>query len=89
MFKKKKLTDDEMDALVTADADDESAWGEPVMVGPSKSLRPAWIAQAKHLNLAPVPSPRSFSRKQGLTPRVALDGRKTGRRPLVPPKRHD
>jgi len=26
MFKKKKLTDDEMDALVIADADDESAW---------------------------------------------------------------
>jgi hypothetical protein len=87
MFKKKKLTDDEMDALVIADADDDSAWGEPVMVGPSKSPRPAWIAQAKHLNLAAVPlSAESLPGNEGLTPRVALHGRKTGRRTLVPPK---
>jgi hypothetical protein len=50
--RKKELTDDEMDALVVADASDESAWGEPVMVGLAKSPRPAWIAQAKHLDLA-------------------------------------
>lgn len=50
--RKTTLTDDEMDALVIADADDESAWGEPVMVGPSKSPRPTWIARAKHLDLA-------------------------------------
>lgn len=51
-MRKKKLTDDEMDALVIADIDDESAWGEPTPVAPSKSPRPAWIAQAKHLDLA-------------------------------------
>jgi hypothetical protein len=27
----KEVADDEMDALVIADANDESAWGEPVM----------------------------------------------------------
>jgi hypothetical protein len=41
-----------MNALVIADADDPSAWGEPIEVPPSKSPRPAWIARAKHLELA-------------------------------------
>lgn len=50
--KKRKLTDDEMDALVIADADDESAWGEPIFVRSSGSPRPAWMAQAKHLDWA-------------------------------------
>jgi hypothetical protein len=50
--RKRKLTDDEIDALVIADADDPSAWGRPIVVPPSKSPRPAWIAQAKHLDLA-------------------------------------
>jgi hypothetical protein len=50
--KKRKLTDDEIDALVIAEADDPSAWGEPIVVPPSKSPRPAWMAQAKHLDLA-------------------------------------
>jgi hypothetical protein len=50
--KKRKLTDDEMDALVIAEADDEAAWGEPIVVPPSKSPRPAWMAQAKHLDWA-------------------------------------
>jgi hypothetical protein len=54
-MRKKKLADDEMDALVIADIEDESAWGEPIPVGPSKSNRPAWIAQAKHLDLAGEP----------------------------------
>lgn len=49
---KRKLTDDEIDALVIAEADDPSAWGEPIYVPPSKSPRPAWMAQAKHLDLA-------------------------------------
>jgi hypothetical protein len=90
MFKKKKLTDDELDALVIADANDESAWGEPVIVRPSKSPRPAWIARAKHLDLAAVPLPAEcLPGNEGLTPPVALDGRETGRRTLVPPKRHD
>jgi hypothetical protein len=50
--KKRKLTNDEMDALVIADADDESAWGEPIFVRSSGSPRPAWMAQAKHLDWA-------------------------------------
>ena len=50
--KKSTLTDDEIDALVIAEADDPSAWGEPTVVRPSKSPRPAWMAQAKHLDLA-------------------------------------
>lgn len=50
--KKLKLTEDEIDALVIAEADDPSAWGEPIIVAPSKSPRPAWMAQAKHLDLA-------------------------------------
>lgn len=50
--RKRKLTDDEIDALVIAEADDPTAWGEPIYVPPSKSPRPAWIGQAKHLDLA-------------------------------------
>jgi hypothetical protein len=50
--KKRKLTDDEIDALVIAEADDDAAWGEPVFVPASKSPRPAWMAQAKHLDWA-------------------------------------
>jgi len=50
--KKRTLTDDEIDALVIAEADDETAWREPIVVHPSKSPRPAWMAQAKHLDWA-------------------------------------
>jgi hypothetical protein len=50
--KKRQLTDAEIDALVIAEADDPSAWGEAIVVPPSKSQRPPWIAQAKHLDLA-------------------------------------
>lgn len=50
--KKRKLTDDEIDALVIADANDPSAWGEPIVVPPSKSPRPSWMAQSKHLDMA-------------------------------------
>lgn len=50
--KKRKLTDAEIDALVIAEADDPAAWGDPIVVPPSKSPRPAWMAQAKHLDLA-------------------------------------
>src|ERR1051325_903431 len=49
---KRKLTEAEIDALVIADANDPSAWGEPIVVPPSRSPRPAWMAQAKHLDLA-------------------------------------
>lgn len=50
--KKRKLTDDEIDALVIAEANYPSAWGDPIVVPPSMSPRPAWMAQAKHLDLA-------------------------------------
>jgi hypothetical protein len=50
--RKQKLTDEEIDARVIAEADDPSAWGDPIVVPPSKSPRPAWMAQAKHLDLA-------------------------------------
>jgi hypothetical protein len=42
-LKKRQLTDDEIDALVIAEADDPSAWGEAVFVPASKSPRPSWI----------------------------------------------
>jgi len=45
--KKRKLTDDEIDALVIAEADDDSAWGDPIVVRASKSPRPAWMTQSK------------------------------------------
>jgi len=50
--KKRELTDEEIDALVIAEADDPSAWGEPIHIPPSKSPRPAWMAEAKHLDFA-------------------------------------
>jgi len=49
---KKKLSEEEIDALVITEAHDPSAWGDPVVVPASKSPRPAWIARAKHLELA-------------------------------------
>jgi len=49
---RRKLTDEEIDALVIAEADDPNAWGEPIYVPPSQSPRPAWMARAKHLDLA-------------------------------------
>ncbi|HXH39477.1 MAG TPA: hypothetical protein VNN08_12680 [Thermoanaerobaculia bacterium] len=57
--KKRKLTDDEIDALVIAEADDLAAWGEPVIVPPSKSARPAWMSQSKH---KPIRNRRDLSR---------------------------
>src|SRR5437588_3681693 len=44
------IQDDEMNELVAADVNDPSAWGEPVVVGPSNGPRP--IRHAKHLELA-------------------------------------
>jgi hypothetical protein len=34
------LTDEEINELVIRDLDDPEAWGEPVVVGPSKGARP-------------------------------------------------
>ena len=42
--------DDEMNELVIADVNDPSAWGDPVVVGPSTG--PRRIRHAKHLELA-------------------------------------
>ncbi len=47
---KEQLTDEEMNELVFADVNDPSAWGEPIVVGPSKG--PRRIRHAKHLELA-------------------------------------
>lgn len=47
---KQPLTDEQMNELVFADVNDPSAWGEPVIVGPSKG--PRRIRRAKHLELA-------------------------------------
>jgi hypothetical protein len=47
---KQQLTDEQMNELVMADVNDPSAWGEPIVVGPSKG--PRRIRRAKHLELA-------------------------------------
>jgi hypothetical protein len=44
------LTDEQMNELVIRDVDDPDAWGEPVVVGPSKGPRP--IRNAMRLELA-------------------------------------
>jgi hypothetical protein len=46
----KQLTDEEINDLVAADVNDPSAWGDPIVVGPSKG--PRRIRHAKHLELA-------------------------------------
>jgi len=50
--KKNQLTDEEIDTLVIAEVDDPAAWGTPIVVPASKSPRPPWMAQAKHLEMA-------------------------------------
>jgi hypothetical protein len=50
--RKRKLTDDEIEAEVLKDLDDPSAWGEPIYVPPSKSPRPPWVALGRHLELS-------------------------------------
>src|SRR5881275_38519 len=45
-----QLTDEQMNELVSADVNDPSAWGDPIVVGPSKG--PRRIKRAKHLELA-------------------------------------
>jgi hypothetical protein len=44
------LTDEQMNELVIADVNDPSAWGDPIVVGPSKG--PRRTRHAKHLELA-------------------------------------
>lgn len=50
--RKRKLTDDEIEAQVIADLEDPSAWDEPIYVPPSKSPRPAWVVLGRHLELS-------------------------------------
>jgi hypothetical protein len=41
-----RFTDEQMNELVFADVNDPSAWGDPIVVGPSKG--PRRIKHAKH-----------------------------------------
>ena len=43
-------TDEQINELVIADVNDPSAWGDPIVVGPSKG--PRRMKHAKHLELA-------------------------------------
>jgi hypothetical protein len=45
-----QFTESQMNDLVVADVNDPSAWGDPIVVGPSKG--PRRIKRAKHLELA-------------------------------------
>src|ERR1043166_9908955 len=47
---KQHLTDEQMNELVIADVNDPAAWGDPIVVPPSKG--PRRIKHAKHLELA-------------------------------------
>src|SRR5215210_3485520 len=49
---RQKLSKEQVDSLVIAQANDPVAWGEPILVPPSESPRPAWMARSKHLDLA-------------------------------------
>jgi hypothetical protein len=50
--RKRKLTDDEIEAEVLADLNDPSAWDEPIYVPPSKSPMPVWVTLGRHLELS-------------------------------------
>jgi len=50
--RKRKLTDDEIEAEVIAELDDPSAWEEPIFVPPSKSPLPEWVTRGRHLELS-------------------------------------
>lgn len=50
--RKRKLSDDEIEAEVLKDLADPSAWGEPIYVPPSKSPRPAWVVLGRHLEMS-------------------------------------
>jgi hypothetical protein len=50
--KKPAHSEDEIDRMVISEAENPEAWEEPIFVPPSKSPRPAWVGQAKHLELA-------------------------------------
>lgn len=50
--RRRKLTDDEVEAEVIADLEDPAAWDEPIHVPPSRSTRPAWVLLGRHLELS-------------------------------------
>jgi hypothetical protein len=50
--RKRKLTDDEIEAEVLADLDDPSAWEEPILVPASKAPLPEWVTLGRHLELS-------------------------------------
>lgn len=50
--RKRKLTDDEIEAEVIAELDDPSAWDEAIYVPASKRTRPAWVTLGRHLELS-------------------------------------
>ena len=50
--RKRKLTDDEIEAEVLADLADPTAWDDPIYVPPVKSRRPAWVTRGRHLELS-------------------------------------
>lgn len=50
--RKRKLTDDEIEAEVLADLQDPTAWEDPIYVPPSRSPRPAWVVLGRHLELS-------------------------------------
>jgi hypothetical protein len=50
--KRQKLSEEEVDQLVIAEANDPDAWEEPIFVPSSRSPRPEWMNRSKHLDLA-------------------------------------
>lgn len=49
---KSRKSDEEVNSLVVAQADDPAAWEEAILVPPSRSPRPEWLTRSKHLDLA-------------------------------------
>lgn len=56
--KPQTISEEEIDRLVTSQADDPEAWEEPVSVPPSESPRPAWMTRPKRLDLPDSPARR-------------------------------
>jgi hypothetical protein len=50
--RKRKLSDDEIEAEILADLNDPSAWDAPIYVPPSRSPRPEWVTLGRHLELS-------------------------------------
>jgi hypothetical protein len=50
--RKRKMTDDEIEADVLSKLDDPSAWEAPIYVAPLRTPRPEWVTRGRHLELA-------------------------------------